>query len=416
MNMLKRIEKLTPAEEAILAAAPREISGEAARALDTLRERGLPGRKVEAWHYTDLRTRLKPFAGRAAAAGEAAAKSWLADRAPLVPAAQLPFLEGQFLAGYADPLPEGVTLQATPARGGFADWTDAVALVNTLLATDGVRLEVAAGAEIAQPVALTHGGVAPGASALRHAVTVGQGAKVTIIESHASPDGLDRHANTVIALSVGDRADVTWVIVQEEGDAATHLAQLDIALGEAARLTILVVNAGGSLVRREIRVRLAGADAGLAIRGVNLVGGASHVDVTTVLLHDQTGCAATEIFRNVATGEGSGVFQGQIRVAQIAQKTDARMACNTLLLSDTAEFSAKPELEIFADDVQCGHGATVTDILDEHLFYLRARGIPERQARAMLIQAFVEEVFDETDETLRDALNARIESWLEKHG
>jgi Fe-S cluster assembly protein SufD len=139
--------------------------------------------------------------------------------------------------------------------------------------------------------------------------------------------------------------------------------------------------------------------------------------VTTALIHEAPGVAAQELFRNVATGEGRSVFQGQIKVAQVAQKTDAKMACNTLLLSDTAEFSAKPELEIFADDVACGHGATVTDILDDHLFYLRARGIPKKTARAMLVQAFVEEVFDELeDEALREALDARIESWLEANG
>lgn len=155
----------------------------------------------------------------------------------------------------------------------------------------------------------------------------------------------------------------------------------------------------------------------LTIRGVNLVGAGAHVDVTSVLLHDAPGAVSTEIFRNVATGHGSGAFQGQIRVAPAAQKTDARMACNTLLLSDTAEFSAKPELEIFADDVQCGHGATVADIDDDHLFYLMTRGIPEREGRAMLIRAFVEEAFDTVeDEALRDGLNARIEDWLERHG
>ena len=124
-----------------------------------------------------------------------------------------------------------------------------------------------------------------------------------------------------------------------------------------------------------------------------------------------------ETFRNVVFDRGRGVFQGDIRVAQIAQKTDARMACNTLLLSDEAEFSAKPELEIFADDVQCAHGATVADIDPNHLFYLRARGIPEKEARAMLVLAFVEESFDEVeDETLRGGLNGVIEQWLEAHG
>jgi Fe-S cluster assembly protein SufD len=111
-----------------------------------------------------------------------------------------------------------------------------------------------------------------------------------------------------------------------------------------------------------------------------------------------------------------GVFQGMIRVAPDAQKTDARMACNTLLMSDDAEFSVKPELEIFADDVQCGHGATVTDIDANHLYYLMARGIPANKARAMLVNAFVAEIVEELeDEAIVEALENVISTWLEKH-
>jgi Fe-S cluster assembly protein SufD len=122
------------------------------------------------------------------------------------------------------------------------------------------------------------------------------------------------------------------------------------------------------------------------------------------------------VFRYVLFDRGRGVFQGMIRVAPDAQKTDAKMACNTLLLSDDADFAAKPELEIFADDVVCGHGATVADIDDNHLYYLRARGIPENKARAMLVNAFVAEVVEELeDEPLVEALEEVISGWLEKH-
>jgi Fe-S cluster assembly protein SufD len=118
----------------------------------------------------------------------------------------------------------------------------------------------------------------------------------------------------------------------------------------------------------------------------------------------------------VATGRGRGVFQGQINVRQAAQLTDARMACNTLLLSDDCDFSAKPELEIFADDVQCAHGATVTDLEESYMFYLMARGISETNARRMLIKAFVAEIVEEIeDEDLVEALEARIDTWMEKH-
>ena len=180
---------------------------------------------------------------------------------------------------------------------------------------------------------------------------------------------------------------------------------------------LYVVNAGGHLVRQEIRGAVEGEGADLKLRGINLLGGDSHTDVTLVFGHDVPSTTSTEIVRNVVLDKARGVFQGRIRVAPEAQKTDARMACNTLLLTDEGEFSSKPELEIFADDVQCGHGATVADIDENHLFYLMSRGVPEKKARAMLVNAFVAEVVEELEsEDLIAALEGVVSNWLEAHG
>ena len=145
-----------------------------------------------------------------------------------------------------------------------------------------------------------------------------------------------------------------------------------------------------------------------------------HQDISQGLLeldHLVANTTSTETVRNVVTGKAQGVFQGQIRVAQPAQKTDAQMACNTLLLSDHGGFSTKPELEIFADDVVCAHGATVAEIDHDHLFYLMARGISEKTARGLLIEAFVDEIVEELeDEAMIEVLEARIADWLERHG
>lgn len=408
--MLKRVEKLTQAEEAILSASLGQPASAARHAAaGVLRERGLPTRRVEAWHYTDLRNLMKGFGGLAD--GAAGAVAALAAIQPLVPACRVGFADGA--AAPVGAAPAGVTIAHAPASGGFRDAADAVAVLNSMLASSGAGIVFSG--EASQPVELLHATNGEKAVALRHSVRFAPAAKGTVIEHHTGQGaGI---SNIVVDVEIADGADATWVFVQEEGPDATHLSQMNVRLGAEAKLTILSLNAGGKLVRREIDIVSTGEGAELAIRGVNLVGGESHVDVTTVLLHEAPGVTATEIFRNVASGRGSGVFQGQIRVAQAAQKTDARMACNTLLLSDEAEFFAKPELEIFADDVQCAHGATVTDILDEHLFYLRSRGIPAKHARAMLVQAFVEEVFDEIeDETMREALDARIENWLDRNG
>jgi len=184
-------------------------------------------------------------------------------------------------------------------------------------------------------------------------------------------------------------------------------------LQEGAKLTLFIVNAGVKLLRQEVNVDVAGRGGDFQLRGINLLNGRSHTDITMDVQHVEEASTSTEILRNVVMGRARGVFQGMIRVNQQAQKTDARMSCNSLILSDEAEFDAKPELEIFADDVACGHGATVVDINHEHLFYLMARGIPEPQARGLLIKAFVNELAEEIeDENLQQTIKSVIDTWL----
>lgn len=418
MTMMRKIENLTGAEEAILAAAAESGAGSElhVKASQALREHGLPTRRVEAWHYTDLRARLKEFPTLASEPDPSAGTDWLSGYKALGPAIRLPVLNGYFLGEKADDLPDGLSVEAY-AGAGFRDATDSVALLQTLLGQHGMKVEIADGAVIEKAIGMPHGLTGEVAASCRHKVTVGKGARASFVQRHVGRDGVASQSVTVTDLEVGDNAEAVWILMQQEGDAATHLAQLNVTLGEGSKLTILALNAGGALVRREINVVSKGEGSDLTIRGVNLIGGEAHIDVTTSLVHEVPNTVSMETFRNVVFDRGRGVFQGDIRVAQIAQKTDARMACNTLLLSDEAEFSAKPELEIFADDVQCAHGATVADIDPNHLFYLRARGVPEKEARAMLVLAFVEESFDEVeDETLRGGLNGVIEQWLEAHG
>ena len=215
---------------------------------------------------------------------------------------------------------------------------------------------------------------------------------------------------------MGDGAEVVWVIDQERSEGALHFGQFNCRMGRDAKLTLFVMNSGSALARQEINVDVKGEGSQFILRGVNLIGGEQFNDITMRLIHSVENTSSTEIIRNVVTGRGRGVFQGQIKVAQGAQKTDAKMSCNTLLLSDDAEFSAKPELEIFADDVVCGHGATVTEIDKSHLFYLMARGIQEADARALLVKAFIAEIIQELeDAALVEALEARLTNWLEAH-
>jgi Fe-S cluster assembly protein SufD len=204
--------------------------------------------------------------------------------------------------------------------------------------------------------------------------------------------------------------------VQEQPADVDHLAQFKATIGANAKLTLFIMNVGAKLARQEVRVRMEGEHSQFHLRGANLIAGEEHSDITMVLDHLAPDTYSTETIRNIVTGRADGVFQGMIRVAQKAQKTDAKMACNTLLLTDEGSFSTKPELEIFADDVACGHGATVTEIEKAHLFYLMARGIDEKSARGLLVKAFLAEVIEELEnEQVIEVLEDKLNRWFEAH-
>ncbi|MBB4010346.1 Fe-S cluster assembly protein SufD [Allorhizobium taibaishanense] len=383
---------------------------------DELKRAGLPTRRVEAWHYTDLKTLLR-------AIPEAETVTPSKAIAPLVETARVlelrqgvsrdvSALQGVTIKAYGESLKDGTA--AADLLAFSKD--DAIGRVNGSFVRDGYRLSVADNATLDRIIELqAHQG--GGQSHGRFIATFGAASKATVVERHRNSGKTAGLISSVSDLTLADGAEVTWVIVQEQGPADTHLGQIKVVLGADAKLRLFIINAGGKLVRQEIHVRTAGEGSDFTLRGVNLLGGETHTDVTMTLGHDVPNTTSTEVIRNVVFDRARGVFQGQIRVAPDAQKTDARMACNTLLMSDDAEFSVKPELEIFADDVQCAHGATVADIDHTHLYYLMARGIPQKPARGLLIQAFVAELVEELeDEALVAALEGVISNWLEAHG
>ncbi len=391
-------------------------------ALSALQKVGLPTRRVEAFHYTDLRSLLSGEFSGAARPSAGDASEWAADYNRLVNAIRLPFINGHYFSDLADNLPEGVMVLPGAATSDQAhDYNDpanTVDTINTLFAHDGLTIEIDADVTIDTPIGIAnqYRGGEPAVAASRNRVELAKGATATLVDRSVGPDGVGYLTSQINELVVGEGANATWVIANTEGDAANRLARLDVRMEKDAKLTLFVLNAGGKLVRQELNFIVAGEGVDLNISGANLVGGETHVDVTSAILHEMPNTTATETFRNVATGRGNGVFQGQIRVAQPAQLTDARMACNTLLLSDDCGFSAKPELEIFADDVQCAHGATVSDLEESYLFYLRARGISETRARQMLVRAFVAEVIEELEnEELVEAIERHMDSWMETH-
>ncbi len=375
---------------------------------------GLPTRRIESWHYTDLRRLLTTVPAYDDSAKAVAVKPLVAVSPVLAllngVAAQKASIEGVTVAPVSAKLADGTYAPALVPQGG----DDAIGALNAALVADGWFLDIADGTMLSTPIELQNV-QAGGQVHARMAVRIGADAGVTVVERQTGTG--EALVSSVSNIVVGDNSELTWLIVQEQPETTTYLGQLNAWIGKDAKLTVFVMNAGGRLVRQEVVVRTTGEGADFQLRGVNLLAGDTHTDVTMVLDHAVPHTTSTELVRNVVTGKAHGVFQGRINVHQHAQKTDARMACNTLLLSDDGEFSTKPELEIFADDVQCGHGATVTEIERDHLFYLMARGIEEKTARGLLVRAFLAEVIEELkNEQIVDALEEKLGEWFQRHG
>jgi Fe-S cluster assembly protein SufD len=393
---------------------------------------GLPHRRVEEWKYTDLRTLMrtaKPLGAGPDAASKQRARAAGAIGAGVNPR-RIVFAEGVLVPELSDlaELESGLSITSLAralaagesdvvsrlSSSGLSDG-DVAAALNTAFMGDGAVIRIAKGAAIARPLHLVfaHGGDKATAEFTRSLIEVGEDAQIVLIESHEGPDGLDYQVNSALDVYVGDRARVDHIKVSGDGSSALHIATLAATVGGNAEFNDFTFTVGGGLTRNQLFVRCAGEDSTIGIRGANLLKDRQHVDTTLVLEHAVPGCTSREMFKSVLDDASRGVFQGKIIVQPGAQQSDARMMTNALLLSDTAEADNKPELEIFADDVQCGHGATA-GALDENLkFYLMARGISESEAESLLIQAFVGEAVEAVDqEGLRDALMAAVVRWL----
>ncbi|MEM5472604.1 Fe-S cluster assembly protein SufD [Hoeflea sp. AS60] len=414
----------TAAEQAILdsfAEMIGQLPGDAPvtaardRLLSDISNAGLPTRRIESWHYTDLRSLLRDVPKRSS--GSARKLEPLVRGSVVLPVVQglssdMSAPAGVDLEPYLDLLVSGAAAKSLVGRGS----DDLIGKLNGAFVQDGYSFSIAADQaieEIIEIQSVQSGGQVHN----RFVAAFGANAKATVIERHLGDEGEAGLSTAVTTLDLANGAEATWIILQGCGQHDQHLGQLNARLGADAKLKLYVINAGGKLVRQELHVEAAGEGSHLDLRCVNLLAGDSHTDVTLTLGHNVPNTTSSEIIRNVVLDRARGVFQGQIRVAQIAQKTDAQMACNTLLLSDEGEFAAKPELEIFADDVICAHGATVIDIDHNHLFYLMARGITEKSARGLLVNGFVDELIGELDnEELVEVLETLIEQWLADHG
>jgi Fe-S cluster assembly protein SufD len=292
---------------------------------------------------------------------------------------------------------------------------DAVLALNTALMTGGAALRIGDGVLLDKPIHLIQlDGKGEAASTVtRNVVIAENGSSATLIESFGDL-GIPRlQRNAATEIRVGEKAALKHVKFQREGEEAFHLSTWLVELAAEARYDAFQFSTGAALTRNQLYVRFVGENAAVDISGGFLLRGRQHCDTTLLVEHRVPHCTSRELFKGVLDGESRGVFQGKIIVSPGAQKTDGKQMAGALLLSEAAEFDSKPELEIFADDVVCGHGSTSGQIDEDLLFYLEARGLPEAQARALLIQAFVGEALEKVeDEGLRDVLARASAEWL----
>jgi Fe-S cluster assembly protein SufD len=440
MNVMAEVKVIKTAAETALAHAFAQaraqlpggaaIAKERAAAFDLFAKEGLPHRRVEEWKYTDLRALMrdaKPLAGPPDAEARAQAKragAILGD----VEARRLTFVDGAFVPELSDTaaLEQGLTITSlasalasddpglTTYLGRLAPATDVAVALNTALMGDGAVIRVGAGATIERPLHLVFTASAkPAATFVRSLVVVEAGARVMLVESHEGADGSDYQVNAALELFVGDKAHVDHVKIIGESADALHVSTLAAAVGAKASFHTFTFTIGGAVVRNQLFLNFDGEETVANIRGASLLKARQHADTTLAVNHNARGCQSREVFKSVIDGEAHGVFQGRIVVRAGAQQTDAKMMTRALLLSESAEADNKPELEIFADDVQCGHGATAGALDDELKFYLMARGIPAPEAEALLIQAFLGEAIEGIEHAgVREALMEQVVAWL----
>jgi Fe-S cluster assembly protein SufD len=387
-------------------------------AAELLREAGLPGPRSETWKYTSLRA-LSDIAFHEALteAGDHPAPAALPNLGALADAARLVFAAGRFRADLSI-LPTHVQFRrfADAPDLGRAREDDPLFALNTLLTEDGAVLEVAPGTDAGLLMVIHIGSGLNGAPASfhpRHTVRLGEGAALTLVDM-AVGSGTYLH-NPVTDIELAEGARLAHLRLQAESAQAFHLGAVHARVADDASYDSFTLVAGGRLARSEIHARLTGPRAHAALNAAQMLRGRQHADFTTIVSHDAPHGTSRQTVKNVLDGHARGVFQGKIEVARGAQKTDGYQMNQALLLSPDAEIDSKPQLEIFADDVKCSHGATVGELDADQLFYLTSRGIPRPEASGMLVRAFLGEALALVqDDDARALFDSVLQAWWEE--
>ncbi|NVO23763.1 Fe-S cluster assembly protein SufD [Donghicola mangrovi] len=393
---------------------------DAAGRLDAM---GLPIRRDEYWKYTrpDAFTSAEPVA--AALAEDAGTQVFEG-----VDVLTVVFRDGAFDADASDALAlDGVEIsRLADAAQADIHWAKDIygaletagqdpverplAALNTAYATDGLVIRATGAA--AKPIHVVYERSSDTSDVvLHHVIKVEEGASVTLLETGAA----GARANTVTEVTVADTAAFHHVRSQGRDQERQLLTHMFARLGSESTFKSFTLTPNGKMTRNECILELTGDDAIAHVAGALMADGKDvHQDDTIFITHDAVNCESRQVFKKVLSNGATGVFQGKILVKQGAQKTDGYQISQSLLLDEDSQFLAKPELEIYADDVACSHGSTSGAIDEDALYYLRARGVPKRKAQDLMVLAFLAEAVDEIEsEELREAILRRIRAWLD---
>ena len=417
MTTLAPADAYADAFEAVrrTAPAPDAVIELRRRAFERFTALGMPTTRLEAWRFTNVAPIANTTFALAAPAEREAAR---ADAAPhALPGAGLTFINGRHVAPASDVagLPAGVevvsladalasdagdtraAVEAHLASGAGIE-NEAFTALNTALLHDGAVVRVPANTVVEQPIQLLFvtsppAGGEPVMTHPRVLIVVGENAQVSVVESYGGGES-PYLTNTVTEVIAGPSAVVDHYKLVRESLAGYHIGSMHVRLGRAANFSSHAVTLGGAIVRNDAQALLDGEGVECTLNGLYLANGRRLVDNHTTIRHAKPHCSSHELYKGILDGQSRAVFNGKIIVAIDAQKTDAKQTNKALLLSEDAQINTKPELEIFADDVKCTHGATVGQLAQDALFYLRARGLGLEQARSVLIHAFASDLLN----------------------
>lgn len=366
------------------------------QAYERFKEQGLPTQKLERFKYTNIAKAVADYDGV------------LADHGGSMDG------EMKYVSALSESLDEDwiKKLITREPPGQFKYGDSALWDLNTAYLKDGTVIDIPAGKIVEKPFTLNLETKDDSYISLRMIVRLGDNAEATIIENH-SGEG-EYWKNNALQIIVGKNAKLNHIIINDDSEQSVHSVYTHITVDRDSVYDGFALNKGNAVLRHQIQADMEGVNGHVSFNGLNLLNGKQHGDTTILVNHKAAHCESNQFYRSILGDHAHGVFQGKVHVYEEAQKTDGYQLSNAILLSENAQMSTKPELEIYADDVKCSHGATTGQLDEEPLFYLRSRGLSEKEARFLLVQAFVGEVLEKIgDDEIRASTEKDVMTWLQ---